>query len=74
MRISALEDGPLQLRSLSFNAQRGDLALDLNATGINSVDRFKDGMEAQGYPVVIDSAVQEAQTVRARLRIRSEGV
>lgn len=73
-RISALEDGPLQLRSLSFNAQRGDLALDLNAGGINSVDRFKEGMEAQGYPVVIDSAVQEAQTVRARLRISSEGV
>ena len=74
MRISALEDGPLQLRSLSFNAQRGDLALDLNASGIGSVDRFKDGMEAQGYPVVIDSAVQEAQTVRARLRIRAGGV
>ncbi|MCC5887534.1 MAG: hypothetical protein JJT88_13960 [Gammaproteobacteria bacterium] len=72
-RISALEDGPLQLRSLTFNAQRGDLALDLNASGISSVDRFKDGMEAQGYPVVIDSAVQEAQTVRARLRVRAGG-
>lgn len=74
MRISALEAGPLQLRSLSFNAQRGDLALDLNAAGIGIVDRFKAGMEAEGYPVVIDSAVQEAQTVRARLRISSEGV
>ncbi len=73
-RMSTLDDGPLQLRSLTFNAQRGDLALDLNASGINSVDRFKDGMEEQGYPVVIDSAVQEAQTVRARLRIRSGGV
>lgn len=72
-RISALEDGPLQLRSIAFNAQRGDLALDLNASGIGSVDRFKDGMEAQGYPVVIDSAVQEAQTVRARLRVRAGG-
>lgn len=74
MRIAALDGGPLQLRSLSFNAQRGDLALDLNASGISSVDRFKAGMEAQGYPVVIDSAVQEAQTVRARLRLRSGGV
>lgn len=73
-QISDLEGGPLQLRSLSFNAQRGDLALDLNAAGISSVDRFKEGMESHGYPVVIDSAVQEAQTVRARLRIRSGDV
>lgn len=72
-RIADIEEGPLQLRSLTFNAQRGDLALDLNAAGISSVDSFKDGMEAKGYPVVIDSAVQEAQTVRARLRVRSGG-
>lgn len=72
-RMAAIDAGPVQLRSITFNAQRGDLALELTAAGIDAVDRFKAGMEEQGYPVVIDSAVQEAQAVRARVRVRSGG-
>lgn len=71
--LADLDDARVQIRSLTFNAQRGDLAVDLDAAGIATVDRFKAGMEDAGFPVVIDSAVQEAQTVRARLRIRAGG-
>ena len=72
-RIAELDDAQIQIRSLTFNAQRGDLAVDMMAAGINTVDRFKADMEDNGFPVVIDSAVQEAQAVRARLRIRTGG-
>ncbi|TVS17901.1 MAG: hypothetical protein EA417_05115 [Gammaproteobacteria bacterium] len=72
-RIADLDDTQIQIRSLTFNAQRGDLAVDMMASGINTVDRFKADMEDNGFPVVIDSAVQEAQAVRARLRIRTGG-
>ena len=71
--LAELDDARVQIRSLTFNAQRGDLAVDLDTAGISTVDRFKEGMENAGFPVVIDSAVQEAQTVRARLRIRAGG-
>jgi general secretion pathway protein L len=59
----------LILRSLSWNAQRGDLAVDMSVPSIAVVDRFKEGLERGGFPVVIDSAVQEQQGVRARVRI-----
>lgn len=60
------------LRSLNWNAQRGDLAVDLTVPGITQVDRLKAALDAGGHPVTIDSAVQEQAGVRARLRI-SEG-
>ncbi|HSG91435.1 MAG TPA: type II secretion system protein GspL [Pseudomonadales bacterium] len=64
-------DAPVQLRSINWNAQRGDLAVDLSAPAITAVDRLKAALEADGYPVTIDSAVQEEQGVRARMRMRS---
>jgi len=72
-RIGGLESERIELRSLSFNAQRGDLSLDMDASGIAAVDRFKAGLDQAGYPVVIDSAVQESQGVRARVRITGGG-
>ena len=59
------------LRSLNWNAQRGDLAVDLTVPGITQVDRLKAALDAGGHRT-IDSAVQEQAGVRARLRI-SEG-
>jgi len=59
----------VSLRSLNWNAQRGDLAVDLTVPGITQVDRLKAALDAGGYPVTIDSAVQEQAGVRARLRI-----
>jgi general secretion pathway protein L len=61
--------GAVALRTVNFNAARGDLAVDLNLPDIAAVDRFKAGVEAAGYAVTIDSAVQEASGVRARVRI-----
>lgn len=65
--------GGIELRSVNWNTQRGDLAVDLSVPGITQVDRFKARLEADGYPVTIDSAVQEQAGVRARLRIRDGG-
>lgn len=63
----------VQLRSVNWNAQRGDLAIDMNVPGIAVVDRFKAGLEAEGIDVTIDSATQEQQGVRARVRVGSAG-
>ncbi|MEE4297953.1 MAG: type II secretion system protein GspL [Pseudomonadales bacterium] len=63
----------IELRSVNWNDQRGDLAVDLSVPGITQVDRFKERLEADGYPVTIDSAVQEQARVRARLRVRDGG-
>lgn len=63
----------IELRSVNWNTQRGDLAVDLSVPGITQVDRFKARLEADGYPVTIDSAVQEQSRVRARLRVRDGG-
>lgn len=63
-------DEPIELRSLDWNAARGDLSIELSAPGIASVDRLKAALEQAGCPVTIDSAVQEARGVRARVRLR----
>ena len=65
--------GGIELRSVNWNTQRGDLAVDLTVPGIAQVDRFKERLEADGFPVTIDSAVQEQTRIRARLRIRDGG-
>ena len=62
--------GATELRSIDWNRERGDLAVDLSVPGIAQVDRFKDRLESGGYPVTIDSAVQEQSGVRARIRVR----
>jgi general secretion pathway protein L len=59
----------LRIRSLDWNARRGDLAIDLEAPDIGAVDRLKDALEANGHAISIDSAVQEEKGVRARLRL-----
>lgn len=59
----------LRIRSLDWNARRGDLAIDLEAPDIGAVDRLKDALEANGHSISIDSAVQEEKGVRARLRL-----
>ena len=61
------------LRGLNWNAQRGDLAVDLTVPGITQVDRLKAALDGGGYPVTIDSAVQEQAGVRARIRVREGG-
>lgn len=66
-------DERVQLRSINYNADRGDLAVDLSASGIATVDRLKEALERVGYPISIDSAVQEANGVRARMRMRGQG-
>ena len=72
---SELQDGSRSttLRSLNWNAQRGDLAVDLTVPGITQVDRLKAALDDGGYPVTIDSAVQEQAGVRARIRVREGG-
>lgn len=59
----------LRIRSLDWNARRGDLAIDLEAPDIGTVDRLKAALESGGHRISIDSAVQEEQGVRARLRL-----
>ena len=66
-------DERVALRSVNFNAERGDLAIDLSAPGIATVDRLKAALERIGYPISIDSAVQETNGVRARMRMRAQG-
>ena len=61
--------GSVELRSINWNQQRGDLALDLSLPGIAQVDKFKAQLESVGFPVTIDSAVQEQSGVRARIRV-----
>lgn len=59
----------LRIRSLDWNARRGDLAIELQAPDIAAVDRLKAALEENGRSISIDSAVQEEQGVRARLRM-----
>lgn len=66
-------DERIELRSINYNAERGDLAVDLTASGIATVDRLKETLERVGYPISIDSAVQEQNGVRARMRMRAQG-
>ena len=71
---AALADaGRSELRSLNFNRRRGDVSLDIAVGGIATVDALKARLESVGYGVSIDSAVQEQQGVRARVRIRTAG-
>ena len=62
-------DVDLRIRSLDWNARRGDLAIELEAPDISAVNRLKDTLEEAGHAISIDSAVQEERGVRARLRL-----
>lgn len=66
---AAGEAGNIQLRSLNFNARRGDLTLDMNVSDIDVLESLQSGLEGRRNHVRIESATQEAQGVRGRLRI-----
>lgn len=67
--VAALEDDSVRLSSLNFSADRGDLALDLTAAGIEIVERLRSQIEQQGLSSSLESATQQAGRIQARLRI-----
>lgn len=69
---SALQTlGPdTRLGSIYWHDERGDLVLELSVSSVELLDRFRATLDAGGYPVTVDSVIQEASNVRARIRMQ----
>lgn len=63
------DNGQIQLRSLNYNARRGDMAIDLNTSEIDLLEALQAGLENRHGSARIESATQEAQAIRGRLRV-----
>jgi general secretion pathway protein L len=61
------------IQSLNYTADRGELQVDLFISGYEELDRVKEQLSARGLVVDISSAEQQAQGVRARVRVRESG-
>ncbi|KZX77504.1 hypothetical protein A3715_01730 [Oleiphilus sp. HI0009] len=62
----------IQFTALSFNAQRGELVIELRAKNFEQMDQLKTAIVSAGLIAKISSAVQENQYYRGRLSV-SEG-
>ncbi|PID41734.1 MAG: hypothetical protein CSB48_13255 [Proteobacteria bacterium] len=59
----------MELKSLNYNAQRGELSVELQVGSLQQLDALKTAISNQGSEVKIGSAVKEKGFVRGRLTI-----
>jgi len=71
--VRAADSADITLRSLSYSRPRGELALELDADALDTVDRLQAALRERGLNAEIGSATQEASGVRARLQLRPPG-
>ncbi len=59
----------LAFRSLQYNAQRGELTMEMQAQNFDQLDRLKQAIVESGYSAKISSAVQEDNFFRGRISV-----
>ena len=68
------EDGSrVQVQQLDFNAERGDLALNLQASDFSALESLRTRLQEAGLAVDMGSASREDNGVSARLVIGGNG-
>ena len=61
------------MESLSYQRERDELGVQLLARNLADLDRLKQTVERSAVQAQVNSAEQEANQVRARVRIRHGG-
>lgn len=61
------EDGQVQVQQLDFSDSRGDLSLQIQASGFEALERLRERLIEAGLAVELGSASREASGVTARL-------
>ena len=59
----------IQWQNFRYNDRQGNLQVEITATELSRVQKYKTLLEAKGLNVEISSAVNEGQTVKGRLKI-----
>lgn len=72
-RVINAEGGQVRVEQLDFNAQRGDLALNLQARDFAALERLRARLQEAGLAVEMGSASREDSGVSARLVIGGNG-
>ncbi len=68
--LSQLEaENPATIMQLRYDAQRGNITIDIRATNIDELEAYKDLLVAEGLSVDILSANQDEQSVSGRIQI-----
>ncbi len=60
-----------ELQSISYQRERDELALQVTASSLSDLERFKTGFASRQLVAEVSSAEQEQERVRARLRVHS---
>lgn len=61
--------GAITFNSINFNAQRGELNIELKANSLDQLDLLKRGISNAGLDSKISSAVKEKDYIRGRISI-----
>lgn len=61
--------GAITFNSINFNAQRGELNIELQAKSLDQLDQLKKGISSAGFDSKISSAVKEKDYIRGRISI-----
>jgi general secretion pathway protein L len=61
--------GTMTFNSINFNAQRGELNIELQAKSLDQLDQLKKGISTAGLDSKISSAVKEKDYIRGRISI-----
>lgn len=70
-RLSSQPDSQsISFNSLQYNAQRGELAVEVRAAALAQIDQYKRSLDQAGYQVDIGSAIKENNGVRGKLTLR----
>jgi len=59
----------LAFRSINYNAQRGELVMEMQAQNFDQLDKLKQAIVDAGYSAKISSAVQEDNFFRGRISV-----
>ncbi|GAA3979199.1 type II secretion system protein GspL [Allohahella marinimesophila] len=60
----------MSFSNLQYNAQRGELAVEVRAAALGQIDQYKTALDQAGYQVDIGSAIKEANGVRGKITLR----
>jgi len=61
--------GDMRFQSLNYNAQRGDLVMELDVGSFDQLNQYKSGFVRSGLQAKIGSAVRQKNQIRGRLTI-----